>query len=141
MRGQDFEIFDGKTFSSLLKDIYDISSTKRKDIDELINSLDEHVKSPSDAASLGPIMQSLLDTSVKNDDQLVKMAQIIQRILISEIKESSTPSDIGDMLSQEEKDRLLETTKSLRVMQDTIAAEFDEVEDEITNIKRKTGTR
>lgn len=79
----DFEskIFDGKTFSDLLKNIYDNSSKKEKQIKDLISSLKPMVTDTQSALMVVPLIKEYLDVSVKNDDSLVKLAAIVQRAM------------------------------------------------------------
>jgi hypothetical protein len=99
----DFEIFRGKRMSDLFEDIYRNQQTKKKRISELIHEIRTKVKDAKDMAMLYPIIKDLVDTSVKNDDALVKMATIAQRIINSENK---TEGDTG-FLSTKEKEELL----------------------------------
>jgi len=99
----DFEqkIFDGKTFSDLLKNIYDNSSKKEKQIKDLISSLKPYVTDTQSALMVVPLIKEYLDVSVKNDDSLIKIAGIIQRAL-----NNSNGSGDGDFLSEAELDQL-----------------------------------
>jgi len=100
------EIFDGKSFSDLLKEIHTNSKKKEKQINSLIAQLHPLVKNITDATILVPLIKDYLDVGVKNDDQLVKMASIIQRAI------ARTEIDGGDFsLSDNEKRELLNTVK------------------------------
>ena len=99
----DFEqkIFDGKTFSDLLKNIYDNSSKKEKQIKDLISSLKPYVTDTQSALMVVPLIKEYLDVSVKNDDSLIKIAGIVQRAL-----NNSNGNGDGDFLSEAELDQL-----------------------------------
>jgi hypothetical protein len=99
----DFEqkIFDGKTFSDLLKNIYDNSSKKEKQIKDLISSLKPYVIDTQSALMVVPLIKEYLDVSVKNDDSLIKIAGIVQRAL-----NNSNGNGDGDFLSEAELDQL-----------------------------------
>jgi hypothetical protein len=75
------EIFEGKTFSSLLKDIYKNSREKEKKIRALIEQLKDMIESPGDAIIIVPLLADYLEVSVKNDDALIKMAGVVQRAM------------------------------------------------------------
>ena len=75
----DIEVFEGKSLSDLFKEIYDNSAAKRNQIKDLIASLAPLVEGIGDATLLVPLIKEYLDIGVKNDEQLVKLAQIIQR--------------------------------------------------------------
>lgn len=99
----EFKLFDGKNLSSLFKDIYDNQQVKKKNISEMIESLRKLIKNVGEATVLAPIIRDLIDTSVKNDDHLIKLATIAQRLAAAEAK------GIGEdgWLSDYEKNQLL----------------------------------
>ena len=74
------EIFKGKSFQGLLQDIYENSAKKEKQINELILQLQPMIKNMGDATILVPIIKEYLEVSVKNDEHLIKMMAVIQRI-------------------------------------------------------------
>lgn len=90
---QDVELFEGKTLADLFKEIYDNSSSKRKQIKELIGSLAPLVEGIGDATLLVPLIKEYLEIGVKNDEQLIKLAQIVQR-MDSGRRVASTGEDI-----------------------------------------------
>jgi hypothetical protein len=99
----EFKLFDGKNLSSLFKDIYENQQNKKKNISEMIESLRKLIKNVGEATVLAPIIRDLIDTSVKNDDHLIKLATIAQRLAAAEAK------GIGEdgWLSEHEKTQLL----------------------------------
>ena len=99
----DFKLFDGKNLSSLFKDIYENQQNKKKNISDMIESLHKLIKNVGEATVLAPIIRDLIDTSVKNDDHLIKLATIAQRLAAAEAK------GIGEdgWLSEYEKTQLL----------------------------------
>lgn len=74
------EVFDGKNLSDIFKDIYDNQQTKKKQIKELVKSLTPLIEGIGDATLLVPLIAEYMELDIKNDEQLVKLAQIIQRI-------------------------------------------------------------
>lgn len=103
MASSDFVLFDGKNLSSLFKDIYENQVNKKKNISELIESLRKLIRNVGEATVIAPIIKDLIEISVKNDDQLVKLATIAQRLSIAENK------GVGEdgWLSDSEKKQLL----------------------------------
>ena len=101
----DKEIFKGKTFSSLMEDIYKNSIKKEKQITSLIKDLQPMIKSIGDATVVVPIIKEYLEVGVKNDEQLVKLASIVQRI----ITKSTGKTDDSLVLSDSEKQELIDT--------------------------------
>ena len=100
----DYEIFDGKSLSSLFKDIYDNTEYNKKQLDILTKELVQFIKDGDTAVQIVPMIKEYLEINVKNDDQLVKMAGIVQRLISAEQK-SSSEDEFG--LSEEEKNQLL----------------------------------
>jgi len=99
----DFEqkIFGNKSFSDLLKNIYDNSREKEKQIKDLITSLKPLVADTQSALMVVPLIKEYLDVSVKNDDSLIKMAGIVQRAMAN-----SGGNGDGDFLSDAELEQL-----------------------------------
>ena len=119
MDNKDVEIFKGKSLSELLKDIYDNSTKTKNQIDILTEELSKFVKRVSDVPVISPIIKDYLDVSIKNDEQLVKIAQVVTRLT------TKTVSDDSAVLSDKEKTELLETLnteiKDIQFDIDTIA--------------------
>jgi hypothetical protein len=67
------------------------------------------IRTPEDAAVIGPIVQGFLEVNVKNDEHLVRVAQIAQRIVSVGVK--STVS-LDGLLSESEKEALLGDIKA-----------------------------
>ena len=107
---KDSPLFDDKNFSDLLKDIYNNTKKKEKQITELINQLKPMIRNMTDASMMVPLVKEYLEVSVKNDDNLVKLTAIVQRLLVSSAKNSST--DDG-MLSEAEKQQLMDAAQDL----------------------------
>ena len=132
----DFELFPGKNLSGLFKDIYDNQQNKKQRISELIAEMKKVIRHAGDMAVIGPIIKDLVDTSVRNDDSLIKMAAIAQRIIGAQHK---AEGDSG-FLSDEEKEQLLsqleETAKEVVDEQDQ---KVDELTNEIEELKQKVG--
>ena len=114
------EIFKGTTFSDLMKDIYHNSKKKERQINTLIQELQPLIKNIGDATIIVPLIKEYLDVSVKNDEHLVKLAAVVQRLV------GSASKDGGDEygMSEEEKARLLQTAQEEL---DAIHKEQDEI--------------
>ena len=122
----NFELFPGKDLSGLFKDIYDNQQNKKSRISELIAEMKKVIRHSGDMAVIGPIIKDLVDTSVRNDESLIKMAAIAQRMIGAQNKAE------GDtvFLTDKEKEQLLSQ------LEDTIAEVSDEHDtkvDELTN--------
>lgn len=91
------ELFEGKSLSDLFKEIYDNSVEKKNQIKDLIASLAPLVEGIGDATLLVPLIKEYLEIGVKNDEQLVKLAQLVQRLEAS--KKTTSQGDIWSDLS------------------------------------------
>ena len=103
MSNLDSVVFGGKKFSDILEEIYNNQKKKDKQISALIAELKPLVQEIGDATLIVPLIKEYLEISVKNDDQLIKMATIIQRI----ISNNSEGSGSEFSISEEEKAQLL----------------------------------
>ena len=101
---QEFELFKGTNFSDLMRDVYHNSKKKSRQIDTLIKELQPMIKNVGNATVIVPLIKDYLEVSVKNDDALVKLASVVQRLVSSTNKEDD--SEFG--LTEEERCQLLE---------------------------------
>ena len=123
----DNEIFKGKTFQDLTKDIYENSQKKKLQIDLLIQEIHGFIQTIDDVVMVAPIIKEYMDASIKNDEHLVKLAGVLQRI----IGKSSGANEESMLLSESEKDELMAT------LQDTVT-DLQNESDRLSNIKNKT---
>ncbi len=96
------EIFEGKTFESLLKDIYTNSTRKETQIQILITELKPMIKNIGDAVIIVPLIKDYMEIAVKNDEALIKMAAIVQKAHLR-----TGNSEGGLMLTDAEKEQLI----------------------------------
>ena len=121
------EIFEGKTFQDLTKDIYENTTKRKVQIDLLISEIHGFITTIDDVVMVAPIIKEYMDTAVRDDEHLVKLAGVLQRI----ISKSSGESDESMLLSDSEKEELMST------LQDTV----DDLNNEqvrLEGIKNKT---
>ena len=128
---KDFKIFGNKNFSDLSKEIYENNKLKKTQIDLLIQEVHGYIQGIEDIAIVGPIIKELMDVGIKNDDNLVKLATLYQRIM------SKQPIDEGDvgLLSEEEKEQLM---ASLEDVAEDLQKKKDEIGD-MSEIRQKYG--
>ena len=102
------KIFGKKKFSDILSEIYDNSKKKEEQISVLISELRPLVKDIGDATLIVPLIKEYLEIGVKNDEQLIKMAAIVQRVINSE---NTGEDNFG--ISEAEKQALLDTLENM----------------------------
>jgi len=129
----NIEIFKGKSFSGLFKDIYNNSKDKEKQIKILIAELRPLVKTIGDATIIVPLIKEYLDIGVKNDEQLVKMAAIVQRAT----KTSGDDGSGGFGLTPEEKDQLLKQADEVADQINKTDERFVDLIDKSDSIKKE----
>ena len=133
---KDIKIFGDKNFSDLSQEIYENTKLKKTQIDLLIQEVHGYIQGIEDIAIVGPIIKELMDVGIKNDDNLVKLATLYQRII------SKQPIDDSDvsLLSEEEKEQLMasleDVAEDLQKKKDEIVSK-DTVD--ITKIRQKYG--
>jgi hypothetical protein len=121
------EIFEGKTFQDLTKDIYENTTKRKVQIDLLISEIHGFITTIDDVVLVAPIIKEYMDTAVRNDEHLVKLAGVLQRI----ISKSQGDSDESMLLSDEEKEELMGT------LQDTVN-DLQKESDKLEATKNKT---
>ena len=101
-------LFDDKSFSDLLKEIHGNQKKKAKQLASLIAELRPLVQSLGDATVVVPLIKEYMEISVKNDDQLIKMAAIVQRL-----STSTSQNGDGGLLTDEEMSQLMDVAEEI----------------------------
>ena len=134
---KDFKIFGDKNFSDLSEEIYENNKLKKTQIDLLIQEVHGYIQGIEDIAIVGPIIKELMDVGIKNDDNLVKLATLYQRIMS---KQTVDESDVG-LLTEEEKEQLM---ASLEDVAEDLQKKRDDIVDkdpvDMTEIRQKYGS-
>jgi hypothetical protein len=127
----DIKIFGDKNFSDLSQEIYENNKLKKTQIDLLIQEVHGYIQGIEDIAIVGPIIKELMDVGIKNDDNLVKLATLYQRIMS---KQPIDESDVG-LLSEEEKEQLM---ASLEDVAEDLQRKKDDIVD-MAQVRKKYG--
>jgi len=125
----DFEIFPGKSLSGLFEDIYNNQINKKRHISEVIAELRKLVRNPNDMRYIGPLIKDLIDTSVRNDESLIKLATIAQRIMIAGTRSEGEEG----YLSEAEREQLLSQIDEVQME----VQRMDDIQNEIEEVKQK----
>ena len=120
-----YEIFDGKTLSDIFKDIYSNTEKNKEHLEVLMKEVVGFIKDGDTAIQIIPMLKEYLEINVKNDDQLVKMAGIVQRMIASENK-GGAEEEFG--LSDAEKEQLMNAVND-------VAGDVQKYSDEIESKK------
>ena len=128
---KDLKIFGNKNFSDLSQEIYENNKLKKTQIDLLIQEVHGYIQGIEDIAIVCPIIKELMDVGIKNDDNLVKLATLYQRIMSKQTIDESGVS----LLSDEEKEQLM---ASLEDVAEDLQKKKDDIVD-MTEIRQKYG--
>ena len=107
MGSLDSVVFGKKKFSNILEEIYNNQKKKEKQISGLISELKPLINDIGDATLIVPLIKEYLDIGVRNDEQLIKMATIVQRAL----NNSTSEDTLG--ITEDEKQQLMEELDKL----------------------------
>ena len=124
----DDVIFEGKTLSDMFSDVYKNTNTKREQINSFVASFVKMIRTPEDAAVMGPVIKDFLEVNVRNDEHIVRLVQIAQRLVGVSSKNAST-----DLLNEEEKAQLLKNIKSEF---ESVIAEQDDLDITLAGMKK-----
>jgi hypothetical protein len=103
-------IFKDKSVADVMAEIYKDKQEKSKQLKGLITQLKELVVDGGDAIMMIPQIQALMDLDIKNNDVLIRLLGIIQKIEAS----SSRILDNSDgVLSEKDKQLLFESLEGL----------------------------
>ena len=123
----DYEIFKGKSLSSLFQDIYENQNYNRKQLDVLTRNITSMIKDGDTAVQIVPMIKEYLEINVRNDELLVKLASIVQKIITAESKgESESEFGLSEIEKQEIMNTILEhDTKALEKNADKIRKDIE----------------
>jgi hypothetical protein len=107
MGSLDNIVFKNKKFSDILSEIYDNQNKKSKQISGLISELKPLINDIGDATLIVPLIKEYMEIGVRNDEQLIKMATIVQRAL------NNTSGEDSMGITEEEKQQLMEELDKL----------------------------
>ena len=122
----DYEIFKGTTLADMFKKIDGNSTRNKIQIESLIQELMVFIKDPNSAIQLFPMISDYMEANIRNDELLVKLLAVVQRVMQTEAK--TEDGDYG--LSEIEKDQIIrkleETTKDIQKEVDDISLGIQE---------------
>ena len=123
----DYEIFKGKSLSSLFQDIYENQNYNRKQLDVLTRNITSMIKDGDTAVQIVPMIKEYLEINVRNDELLVKLAGIVQKIITAESKgESESEFGLSELEKQDIMNTILEhDTKDLQETSDKIRKDIE----------------
>jgi hypothetical protein len=124
----DLELYEGKTFKDLCKDICTNQEDRQQQIEIFISDLRSLIKSTNDALVLVPLIKQYLDASISNDEHLVKLAQICQRLMTAQASAEASGGAMG--LTEEEKKELMASIDDIQKSDSVIVKTISDVKKE-----------
>jgi methanogenic corrinoid protein MtbC1 len=110
MSNLDKNVWGKKKFSDILQEIYNNQKKKETQISALINELKPLINDIGDATLIVPLIKEYMELGIKNDEQLIKMATIVQRAV-----NTNTNDDGNFGMTEEEKSQLLNEVKNFQL--------------------------
>jgi len=130
----DFTLFGEKKLSDILSEIYDNQRTKKKRIGDLIEEFKQYIRHAGDVPEIGMVVKDLVKFSIENDEMLVKLASIAQRMIAAE---SKTPGDDGFLTEAERSQLLAEIEKTADDVRQETKDKVIDIEVELEEIQKK----
>ena len=129
---KDYEIFKGKKLSDLFQEVHQNSEVKRVQIDSMLSHLTSMITNPDDAVQLVPVIKDYMEVAVKNDEQLIKIAGIVGRILQAEMKGVNDEGLLTDLEKEQLMKALEDEVSSIQIESDKIKSQKKNVDDKIS---------
>lgn len=120
-----YEVFEGKSLADVFKDIYTNSEENKKQIEVLMKDLLRFVTDTASAVALVPILKDYLDVAVKNDEQLIKVAAIVQKLASAEAKGSDSEFGLSELEKEQLMSGLSDSIAEIQEESDRINEEID----------------
>jgi c-di-GMP-related signal transduction protein len=106
-------IFKNKSIADIMSEVYEDKQTKQKQLKGLISMLKDLIQDGGDAIMMIPQIKELMDLDIKNNDTLLRLMAIIQKIEAANLRVMSESN--GGLMTDEEKQLLLESLEELGI--------------------------
>lgn len=97
--------FGETSLGDILEEAHERSNEQKELVERLIDQLSDFIDKSDDAVRLGPLIKEYMEINVQNNEQLVKIAQVIQRMYNASIKQDGAAASSAGF-SDEDKDEL-----------------------------------
>lgn len=105
MNPDEVNAFGETSLGDILEEAHGRSKDQKELVERLIDQLSDLMESEDDAIALVPLIKEYLEINVKNNEQLVKIAQVIQRMYNASIKQNDDGGG-GGGFTDEDKEEL-----------------------------------
>jgi len=72
-------VFEGKKLEDLVKEVYDNHKGQDQKLKTEITRLAAMISNPGDAVVIIPMLKGLMDSSLKNDETILKLVNVFQK--------------------------------------------------------------
>ena len=112
----DYKVFKNTTLADLFEKIDTNSKRNKIQIESLIQELMTFIKDPNSAIQLFPMISDYMEANIRNDELLVKLTAVVQRVMQAEAKGEGGEYSLSD----EEKEQILSKieTKTTNIQKD-----------------------
>ena len=110
----DYELFKGTSLSDLFKKINHNSDRNKIQIESLIQELMTFIKDPNSAIQLFPMISDYMEANIRNDELLVKLAAVVQRVIQTEFKTTEGEYGLSDAEKEQIINKLEDATRDLQ---------------------------
>ena len=122
----DYEIFKGKTLADLFEKIDHNSERNKIQIESLVQELMIYIKDPNSAMQLFPMISEFMEANIRNDELLVKLAAVVQRVMQAEGKINTDELGLSETEKEELVSRIGEATEYLQAEVDDLTLKIQE---------------
>ena len=105
------EIFTGKTLGELVEEVYNKHKNQDTLIKQEILRLADMIESPGDAIVIVPLLKGYVDSSLKNDEVLMKILTLFQK---AEEKKKEGAADSSGVLTEKDIAQLFSEVTDLK---------------------------
>jgi hypothetical protein len=107
-------VFQDKKLEDLIKEVYDNHKSQDETLKKEIARLLGMISSPGDAIVIIPMIKSLMDSSLKNDESILKLVQVFQK---SSDTKKDTEDDLG-ILTEKDVEQLFSEINIIKAPKD-----------------------
>tara|TARA_B100001123_G_C15289512_1_gene1016942 strand:+ start:755 stop:1132 length:378 start_codon:yes stop_codon:yes gene_type:complete len=122
----DYKVFDNVTLSDLFKKINNNSERNKIQIETIIQDMMVFIKDPRSAAELFPMISDFMEANIRNDELLVKLGAVVQRVMQSDSKNGSDEFGLTDKEKEDILSKINKATESIQSEVDDITLQIQE---------------
>jgi len=130
----EIKAFKDKSLGDVLEEAYERSYENKHLIEDLVDQLSDLIEDEGDAATIVPVITDYMEISVKNNEQLLQLSQVVQKMYNATVRQTSQDEEGEEgsgLLSDQDKDYIRDVAEDL---EDT---DYDELTDKAKDAAEK----